>query len=147
MTVSNATLNPSTQLRIPQKFPTSPLKSEKNLKFVHDTRLWRKSQSGRWFPEKSENYGRMGSEAATPFFHYTLTISECGPLDRPSISTTPSMTVFGPLPEGVLIGTRDANGKMVLNDVSAARPPEFEDQLRQQADKIRGTGFSAGRAK
>ncbi len=30
MTVSNATLNPSTQLRIPQKFPTSPLKSEKN---------------------------------------------------------------------------------------------------------------------
>ncbi len=32
MTVSNATLNPSTQLRIPQKFPTSPLKSEKNQK-------------------------------------------------------------------------------------------------------------------
>ena len=33
MTGSNATLNPLTQLRIPQKFHVSPLKSEKNLHF------------------------------------------------------------------------------------------------------------------
>ena len=36
MTVSNATLNPSTQLRIPQKFHVSPLKSEKNRFLLHD---------------------------------------------------------------------------------------------------------------
>ena len=117
------------------------------MQFEHVTRTWHQSTDGRWFPETSEQVARMGSESATPYFHYTLTISECGPLDHRSISTTPSLTVFGPLPESVRIGTRGPNGKMVFEDVSAARPPEFEDQLRQQADKIRGTGFSAGRTK
>ena len=117
------------------------------MEFEHVTRKWRQSTNGGWYPEKSEQVARMESESVTPYFHYTLTISECGPLDHRSISTTPSLTVFGPLPESVRIGTRGPNGKMVFEDVSAARPPEFEDQLRQQADKIRGTGFSAGRAK
>lgn len=119
----------------------------REMQFSQGTRSWHQSTDGRWFPKKSEQIARMHFESATPFFHYTLTISECEPLDRPSISTTPSMTVFGALPEGVRVGTRGPNGKMVFNDISAARPPEFEDLLRQQAEKIRGTGFSAGSAK
>jgi len=111
------------------------------------TRVWRQTPDQRWFPEKSEVVARMNSESAVPYFHYTLTISECRPLDEPGISTTPSLTVFGPIPDGALVGTRGAGGKLVYDDVSAARDPEFEDLLKEQAKKLRGSGFGEGRQK
>ncbi len=87
------------------------------MQFEHVTRKWRQSANGGWYPEKSEQVARMESESVTPYFHYTLTISECGPLDHRSISTTPTLNVFGPLPDGVRMGTRGANGKMLFEYV------------------------------
>lgn len=117
------------------------------IEFDQTTRKWTQTSVGSWFPEESEIFVRKGSKTAAPFFHYTLAIAECRPLDRPSISASPSVTVFGALPDGVLIGTRGTDGKLAYQDMSGARQPELEELLKAQAKKLRGAGFTEGPSK